>query len=172
MRGKDRRNHQPVTAGRITPAYAGKSIKTQKDKGRAKDHPRVCGEKMMKAGSNCAMLGSPPRMQGKVSQTAFAKQAGGITPAYAGKSMVHLHHRCFHLWITPAYAGKSATGCRRLRVYRDHPRVCGEKRYSRPLHGTPLSLEALRYTCRTRLPSRPRSCCMVRWEISSSGKRS
>ena len=29
--------------------------------------------------------------------------------------------------ITPAYAGKRALPCSRARLWRDHPRVCGEK---------------------------------------------
>ena len=66
----------------------------------------MCGEKMMKAGSNCAMLGSPPRMRGK-----GAPFRAGALP----------------LRITPAYAGKrlyEPLGCI---TKRDHPRVCGEK---------------------------------------------
>ena len=46
----------------------------------------MCGEKMMKAGSNCAMLGSPPRMRGKGIGKAAGDDNFGITPAYAGKS--------------------------------------------------------------------------------------
>ena len=69
--------------------------------------PRTCGEKMMKAGSNCAMLGSPPHMRGKVFQ-------------------IHSLHG--HAGITPAYAGKSRCACTRARSARVHPRTCGEKR--------------------------------------------
>ena len=46
----------------------------------------MCGEKMMKAGSNCAMLGSPPRMRGKGEQIQAIWDVIRITPAYAGKS--------------------------------------------------------------------------------------
>ena len=46
----------------------------------------MCGEKMMKAGSNCAMLGSPPRMRGKDDEGRLKLRHVGITPAYAGKS--------------------------------------------------------------------------------------
>ena len=67
----------------------------------------MCGEKMMKAGSNCAMLGSPPRMRGKVHCSSARTAAAGITPAYAGKSSEHTQR-----------SGTSG----------DHPRVCGEKR--------------------------------------------
>ena len=57
------------------------------------------------------MLGSPPRMRGKVILSAVGKSSGGITPAHAGKSLP-----C----STCLFAGW------------DHPRVCGEKRvYSR-----------------------------------------
>ena len=66
MRGKgpDDRAH-PLVPG-ITPAYAGKSTKQAKQQDKARDHPRVCGEK------------SPQRT--------LNHRQGGITPAYAGKS--------------------------------------------------------------------------------------
>ena len=66
----------------------------------------MCGEKMMKAGSNCAMLGSPPRMRGKVHCDCLSQFVDGITPAYAGKRTL---------------SAKQAL------TRRDHPRVCGEK---------------------------------------------
>ena len=52
------------------------------------------------------LLGSPPRMRGKVSSSSMEKPDSGITPAYAGKS-----EGCRWTW--------SCDG--------DHPRVCGEK---------------------------------------------
>ena len=66
----------------------------------------MCGEKMMKAGSNCAMLGSPPRMRGKAELGHAQQLLSGITPAYAGKSLKF---------------------CERCALGKDHPRVCGEK---------------------------------------------
>ena len=66
----------------------------------------MCGEKMMKAGSNCAMLGSPPRMRGKVLKLLRHRLQLGITPAYAGKRLL-----------------QSSDGIREW----DHPRMCGEK---------------------------------------------
>ena len=66
----------------------------------------MCGEKMMKAGSNCAMLGSPPRMRGKGCRDKVKHCFHGITPAYAGKRAGCLS-QCPQGW--------------------DHPRVCGEK---------------------------------------------
>ena len=80
----------------------------------------------MKAGSNCAMLGSPPRMRGKGCRDKVKHCFHGITPAYAGKS-IRAYVKIWNEWgspprmrgkvavfccavgahgITPAYAGK------------------------------------------------------------------
>ena len=53
-------------------------------------------------------MGSPPRMRGKA----------GFECSHAGKD-----------GITPAYAGKSPECAIRDKKDRDHPRVCGEKRF-------------------------------------------
>ena len=74
--------------------------------GNAWDHPRVCGEKPAYIHGLVLLVGSPPRMRGKVSAFRSASVAVGITPAYAGK-------RCAAIsTMKPAW---------------DHPRVCGEK---------------------------------------------
>ena len=53
-----------------------------------KDHPRVCGEKSLNGVTLTAPGGSPPRMRGKAIMKRWHAVAVGITPAYAGKSMV------------------------------------------------------------------------------------
>ena len=53
------------------------------------------------------MVGSPPRMRGKVKRNKRFQLADGITPAYAGKSDL-----VFDTAI----------------IRKDHPRVCGEKK--------------------------------------------
>ena len=60
-------------------------------------------------------LGSPPRMRGKGCYMQELSGETGITPAYAGKSKKR------HL-------GGWKKG--------DHPRVCGEKAYSRVISGS------------------------------------
>ena len=92
----------------ITPAYAGKRDVTARSAGAAQDHPRVCGEKAEWFRANRYYEGSPPRMRGKV----------GLPPPFLSMRR-----------ITPAYAGKSPKFRNRLDVYKDHPRVCGEKTY-------------------------------------------
>ena len=66
----------------------------------------MCGEKCEMAASSKAMVGSPPRVRGKV---CFFK---GVY---------------FKLRITPACAGKSMSSSPRSPNLSDHPRVCGEK---------------------------------------------
>ena len=39
-----------------------------------------------------------------------------------GKEIAHLLHG-----ITPAYAGKSSDVFQKIPLYKDHPRLCGEK---------------------------------------------
>ena len=69
MRGKENSSPKRLPTIGITPAYAGKSIRTRT--------------------GTSAPRGSPPRMRGKVTATPANAGATGITPAYAGKSHCH-----------------------------------------------------------------------------------
>ena len=95
----------------ITPAYAGKRQELLSCRMNRKDHPRVCGEKGSSTFWSRNHSGSPPRMRGKEGGDLFAAVVDGITPACAGKScrLRQLHG-----------------------AYRDHPRVCGEKKKLSP----------------------------------------
>ena len=106
VRGKDDHPLNPLAGHGITPAYAGKSSRNETCWHRPWDHPRVCGEKAGLVFQLACPLGSPPRMRGKVGSCVCSKDKFWITPAYAGKSMAHLHPAC---------------------VGGDHPHVCGEK---------------------------------------------
>ena len=90
----------------ITPACAGKRPPTGRWTSSPWDHPRVCGEKPPAGSGLYLILGSPPRMRGKVNLLLDGNIPLGITPAYAGK--------------------RPLTVCWRWQK-RDHPRVCGEK---------------------------------------------
>ena len=108
-KGRDGRLH-PALLG-ITPAYAGKSPARPGPRPWRWDHPRICGEKLFATVDCPPYLGSPPRMRGKgVSQT-FKLAKDGITPAYAGKSLILSDAQQFT---------------------QDHPRVCGEKNKFHP----------------------------------------
>ena len=106
MRGKVDMGIEEAEVVGITPAYAGKRTKPAWNWLRARDHPRVCGEKTPVQVMVEQPKGSPPRMRGKGKSVCKNLGRVGISPAYAGK------RRCW-------------AGCKLL-VW-DHPRVCGEK---------------------------------------------
>ena len=74
----------------ITPAYAGKSIRTRSPAPYTKDHPRLCGEKHVFLDRKRLYMGSPPPMRGKVAAVQKRVNQLRITPAYAGKSQIRL----------------------------------------------------------------------------------
>ena len=90
----------------ITPAWAGKSRMRLATRFPYRDHPRVGGEKQGVFQKVFLLPGSPPRGRGKVTRLYALADLEGITPAWAGKSCVL--GLCFEL-------------------FKDHPRVGGEK---------------------------------------------
>ena len=111
MRGKVLPDRGRVLGVGITPAYAGKSFPTSMFRSVGRDHPRICGEKIVVSRTWCSRSGLPPRMWGKVSSIRDDLARVGITPAYAGKS--------------------SSPRLIALLIW-DHPRVCGEKNKFHP----------------------------------------
>ena len=106
MRGKAVSFPNILTRCRITPAYAGKRYAGCDFGNVQRDHPRLCGEKLLSIFQKSNHLGSPPPMRGKV------------------LPVLRLWH-----WdrITPAYAGKSLFVYNLFPEFEDHPRLCGEK---------------------------------------------
>ena len=90
----------------ITPAWAGKRNLGDHPTKVIQDHPRVGGEKGLGGVDWGLPRGSPPRGRGKVFHAGPGGRCTGITPAWAGKS----RRRPTQGWI-----------------FRDHPRVGGEK---------------------------------------------
>ena len=153
MRGKAFWGIHVVIRQGITPAYAGKSFRSDRPKATVQDHPRLCGEKS--CGGQCGEfpIGSPPPMRGKGYTTAAESEENRITPAYAGKRWEGLkmaqdfedhprlcgekqlpeRHGQGWLRITPAYAGKSLYNTSNAICIQDHPRLCGEKTTRRPV---------------------------------------
>ena len=108
MRGKGHAGALAHAGVGITPAYAGKSLFCLYRLRYNGDHPRLCGEKLNLDSPLLNSTGSPPPMRGKAVNVADVVNWFGITPAYAGKSR-------------PVRI--------RLHRWRDHPRLCGEKRF-------------------------------------------
>ena len=105
MRGKLICTHGYHALQGITPACAGKTSLFRKFPQAFKDHPRVCGENLLRRRTCLLYLGSPPRVRGKHYLPRLCAFPGGITPACAGKT------NSFKL---------------NKRRPQDHPRVCGE----------------------------------------------
>ena len=55
----------------ITPAYAGKSFGVPLLDSGIKDHPRLCGEKLVALMEYVPQIGSPPPMRGKAKNLSF-----------------------------------------------------------------------------------------------------
>ena len=106
MRGKATGTPDFPQYSGITPAYAGKRNRKRVCPAFCRDHPRLCGEKLIAISIFLCASGSPPPMRGKDEFDMDEVDDARITPAYAGKSSS---------WSTaPSWT-------------RDHPRLCGEK---------------------------------------------
>ena len=64
--GKVSKVDRLVSGGRITPTCVGKSKRTVLKHIMDEDHPHVCGEKAESREESTVILGSPPRVWGKV----------------------------------------------------------------------------------------------------------
>ena len=105
-RGKDPLHGKHVVRKGITPAYAGKSAVSGFGEDLTWDHPRIRGEKPYRRYVSPCRVGSPPHTRGKGPLRSLPCPSGGITPAYAGKSLP-----CVFPWAQK----------------KDHPRIRGEK---------------------------------------------
>ena len=97
-----------MLSDRITPAGAGKTLRTCVNHFGRWDHPRRCGENGVSLYASVSILGSPPQVRGK--------------PYPMKVNFVGVR-------ITPAGAGKTYWNCAYFHLFQDHPRRCGENPY-------------------------------------------
>ena len=90
-RGKGNQAFSWYGSSRITPAWAGKSVRCRWFRGLSEDHPRVGGEKYEDKDGSTTSEGSPPRGRGKVQEAIAELERPGITPAWAGKRLKRSH---------------------------------------------------------------------------------
>ena len=105
VRGKHTVMDRRADEDRITPAGAGKTLRTVRGFQPSWDHPRRCGENWTARKSGLMINGSPPQVRGKLAVDAASARNSRITPAGAGKTGFALKN-IFADW--------------------DHPRRCGE----------------------------------------------
>ncbi len=70
----------------VTPAHAGNSRLPLLGLYSPWGHPRACGEQIAVEDMEQKRSGSPPRMRGTASPSAWQRQRSGVTPAHAGNS--------------------------------------------------------------------------------------
>ena len=90
----------------------------------------MCGEKQASRFGSSSLIGSPPRVRGKVLCLLVLSEQRGITPACAGKRLA------LWGWLPPSW---------------DHPRVCGEKktmkRVNSRMKGSPPRVRGKGWRC-------------------------
>ena len=86
VRGKPSARGLSRTRPGITPACAGKTARSAWRFMAVRDHPRVCGENSFLVFSCTRLVGSPPRVRGKLAKKCEVTVDTGITPACAGKT--------------------------------------------------------------------------------------
>ena len=87
VRGKGASGAVPSARSGITPACAGKRELPRPVRRDGKDHPRMCGEKLVRLLPVSCIRGSPPHVRGKASMEARHTDHIRITPACAGKRL-------------------------------------------------------------------------------------
>ena len=88
-------HRQPVNryVPRITPAYAGNTRFATNRLKVAWDHPRLRGEHYKGGSFRDYLIGSPPPTRGTPSNKYTPLRKEGITPAYAGNTLIVVSHR-------------------------------------------------------------------------------
>ena len=86
VRGKPSNSVGVNTIDRITPAGAGKTAVNRRHAVAERDHPRRCGENLIRSVANALRKGSPPQVRGKLVNYQVKYPATRITPAGAGKT--------------------------------------------------------------------------------------
>ena len=104
MRGKPVGKRHLATLRRIIPAHAGQTKSCTSHNMTRPDHPRACGANVKSPSIFTFLLGSSPRMRGKLVMMTRDVMVGRIIPAHAGQTLLVMAatHAC-----------------------PDHPRACG-----------------------------------------------
>ncbi len=104
MRGKRCVGHVQHPWPRIIPAHAGQTHPKTRFPAPPSDHPRACGANSVLENFSSPLIGSSPRMRGKLSATSYISCTSRIIPAHAGQTRIF-------------YTDDTQNS--------DHPRACG-----------------------------------------------
>ena len=105
VRGKRSTRLIASLSDRLIPACAGKTLTKQLPGFESSAHPRVCGENVLYCVVGHIVVGSSPRVRGK---------------------LAHVNNWCLRVGLIPACAGKTCAIMLGSILCGAHPRVCGE----------------------------------------------
>ena len=105
VRGKPCIRRPGRCARRLIPAHAGKTLDGRAHDEHHRAHPRACGENRTFVPSSRIIVGSSPRMRGKLTPRTWKTTLTRLIPAHAGKTCI---------WSRLTKHGQA------------HPRACGE----------------------------------------------
>ena len=127
MRGKRCRLAIRRTKVGLIPAHAGKTLTPDAPCLWSEAHPRACGENCPEAVPVDNVLGSSPRMRGKLNGQFVSRNALGLIPAHAGKTMSS--GVVFTAWgAHPRACGENGTTGSGLFLFRgSSPRMRGKR---------------------------------------------
>ena len=109
MRGKPGALNVPHSSSRIIPAHAGQTLRCCCRRCDIPDHPRACGANTSTRSAYSTLVGSSPRMRGKLGFGSTRQCRPRIIPAHAGQTAEYGSSLCFRT---------------------DHPRACGANKRS------------------------------------------
>ena len=127
MRGKAHWLRAGLLERRITPAYAGKSMRQRLPRSFCRDHPRLCGEKLCVRIFRVCVQGSPPPMRGKVLSFAVEKTTFQDHPRLCGEKRRGGQLPDLRVGSPPPMRGKAAGGSDLMAVSRITPAYAGKR---------------------------------------------
>ena len=127
MRGKEVRSACVVVSLRITPACAGKRIRSRLPDPVGGDHPRMCGEKGTALPAHSPPGGITPACAGKSTSASGSSQCQRDHPRVCGEKLGHTIDHLHTAGSPPRVRGKVVHYIPICCAFQDHPRVCGEK---------------------------------------------
>ena len=141
VRGKGGVNRYALKRAGITPACAGKRVIESLVYCVDRDHPRMCGEKLLKEQQLKDHPGITPACAGKRGEYGGQTHRPQDHPRMCGEKLYFPPLAFSLIRITPACAGKSTFFLRAGFASGDHPRMCGEKDHHQiaegPCEGSP-----------------------------------
>ena len=114
MRGKRSRSVSGLFRCRIIPAHAGQTPAMPHRAGSSPDHPRACGANMVTLFAETTVIGSSPRMRGKLPSTSMSVPPSTDHPRACGANAAVRRSFMIPSGSSPRMRGKQSDFMRKL----------------------------------------------------------